>query len=350
MRRTLALLACIALGGCANESSVSSRTTAGFVPVVRAAAMPAPSAWSVFPITGVYATNGGIATDGGAIWLTGREALVKMSVKGAYQTYSLDDFDPTSLLMSSGGRIYTASCCTLSGDYAILSVTTSGIVRSYVPKSKDGINDGVAEDHSGNFWFSEYAHVGKMSPAGAITEYPLNLPDGLAFNTVAGITLGGDGRVWFPVNNNNTSPYDGYLAAVDTSNGSVTMYPTPCFDPEPVIGAADGNLYAACRTVNSTKVDILRMTTSGATKIINDPYGVTFGGNVFAAVATGVYFVTFTGGTHPNSLGFLNTSTEKITLAVPPSAVGGLSAVTPSAEGRLWALSEDEHALQYREP
>src|SRR5579863_1958634 len=344
-------LAVTVLAACGAGGAVPPSANAVLVPQARLAATAAASSWKIFPISGVFATSGGAAASTNALWFTARGTLVKMTPAGTYQTFALPgDFDPTALATGSNGNVYTTACCTLSGDYAVLITTPAGATQSFVPASQDGVNDGLAADRSGNMWFTEFAHVAKITASGSITEYPLSLPNGLLSNNVESIALGSDGRMWFPINNNNESPYNGYLAAIDPSNGNVTQYPVPCFDPEPVVSGDDGNLYAGCRVPFSTKVNILRMSTSGATKVITDPYGMTFGGNILVAVPTGIFFVTFTGGAHPDSLGFLNTSNDRIVDVVQPSSAGDLSALVHLPGGRLWALSANEDALEYFAP
>ena len=51
---------------------------------------------------------------------------------------------------------------------------------------------GIAAGIDGALWFTAGASIGRITTAGAITEYPL--PDG---TVIGGITAGAHGAIWF---------------------------------------------------------------------------------------------------------------------------------------------------------
>jgi streptogramin lyase len=94
----------------------------------------------------------------------------------------------------------------------------------------------ITKGPDGNMWFLEGVgpNVGKITPKGAITEYPTGLGDSYSF----GIATGSDGRVWFANNGANS------IAAITTDGKTVTNY-TAGFtgDPISLVAGPDGNLY-----------------------------------------------------------------------------------------------------------
>jgi hypothetical protein len=87
----------------------------------------------------------------------------------------------------------------------------------------------------GNLWFTEAqaTRIGRMSPAGALTEVPL--PAG---NGTYGIAAGVDGNVWFT---ESTANRIGKI----TPSGAVTELdvPTPSAGPTEIVSGPDGNLW-----------------------------------------------------------------------------------------------------------
>ena len=87
----------------------------------------------------------------------------------------------------------------------------------------------------GNVWFLDaaFSYVGKVTPGGDITEYPV----GPSF--LSGITAGPDGNIWFGDYINPAS-----IGRI-TPAGAVARYatPQPTVDPGSITTGADGNLW-----------------------------------------------------------------------------------------------------------
>jgi streptogramin lyase len=116
----------------------------------------------------------------------------------------------------------------------------------------------ITQGPDGNMWFADNGNdaIGKITPAGVITEYHLNIPA----SSPNSITQGPDGAMWFTENNsNNQSDEIGRI----TTTGSITLFPTE-------IGAtalgittgSDGALWFTEDAQNAGAIG--RMTTTGA--------------------------------------------------------------------------------------
>jgi streptogramin lyase len=309
---------------------------------------PAPSVtgnWTLLQVPGILPDGDGMLADKfGFYWLTARDAIVHLAPNGQFTIYSTGSVQATGLAMGADDRVYSTGCCTSSGQYVVVAIDQiHNTVATYPSPSGDSMHDGVVLGSDGNIWFTEDTHVASITPGGAVSEYPIPLPNGLIFNSVSSITAV-DQRVWFPINNDNQPPYNGYIASISPKTKKIVEYPVPCFDPVPVVGALNGDIYAACRTVNSTTVNIVQMTPAGATTVFSNPLGVSaFGGSAMIAEHAAIWFITFDGGAHPLSLGGFSLQSHQVADFPTPSGLGGLAAL--SAPPRSAGVSGYVYAL-----
>jgi streptogramin lyase len=128
----------------------------------------------------------------------------------------------------------------------ILRVTTSGEVT----KLKAGMNpagaepatgpESIAEGPDGNMWFTEFwaNRIGRMSPVGILSEYPIPTAD----SSPRGIVAGHDGNMWF-VESGRSRP----AIARITMSGDVTEFPVtdgPSDNaPDHIVSGPDGDLW-----------------------------------------------------------------------------------------------------------
>jgi hypothetical protein len=98
-----------------------------------------------------------------------------------------------------------------------------------------GYPRGITAGPDGNLWFTEeyVGKVGRITPAGAITEFPV--PTATAY--LEGITAGPDGNVWF------TEKGKDRIGRV-TPAGAITEFPIPTYSgPWGITAGPDGNLW-----------------------------------------------------------------------------------------------------------
>jgi streptogramin lyase len=172
---------------------------------------------------------------------------------------------------------------------------------------------------AGTFWFSNYGtgKVGKITTAGAITEYKLSLSG--PFEGPLGIVTGPDGNVWVASN---------ILSKISkiTPAGVVTQYALPSSSqPVGIAAGPDGKLWFA---ENSTS-KIGKITTAGAITEYALPAGS--GPSGIAAGPDG-------------NLWFTNTSTSKVGKITTAGAIteyalpagSGPSGIAAGPDGNLW--------------
>ena len=88
-------------------------------------------------------------------------------------------------------------------NFGIGRISPSG-VATQVAIGLSSNADGLTTGADGNVWFLEQHKVGKITPAGRVTEYDVRSTYPYSFLTPSyGITQGPDGNVWFTENNNN---------------------------------------------------------------------------------------------------------------------------------------------------
>jgi streptogramin lyase len=87
----------------------------------------------------------------------------------------------------------------------------------------------IAAGTDGNFWFTEFGAIGRITPDGTVTSYPVTDPTDVA--------AGPDGNVWF------TNNY-GTIGRI-TPSGTITSYsiPTANSSPAGLAAGTDGNLW-----------------------------------------------------------------------------------------------------------
>lgn len=132
---------------------------------------------------------------------------------------------------------------------AIGRITTSGSLTEYVLPTPAGASSGaggIAVGSDGNFWFtwatqaspdlaSVSRSIGRITPAGAITEFPVSSGHGWP---PGGIAAWPDGNLWFTTGAVNT------VGSISTS-GTIEQFPVPTANsfPTDVVAGPDGNVW-----------------------------------------------------------------------------------------------------------
>jgi len=119
----------------------------------------------------------------------------------------------------------------------IRRVAANGIQTEY-PVTPGRQPQGIAAGPDGNLWFTEhYPNIGRITPTGAITDFPLPRAVVPPSHAARGITAGPDGNLWF------AEPANG-IGRITTA-GVVTEFPVPTANSEPsaITAGPDGNVW-----------------------------------------------------------------------------------------------------------
>jgi len=132
----------------------------------------------------------GIATGSdGNIWFGTGSGIGRLRRSGAVDEFALPDGGAQDIVAGPDGNLWAL------GFNQIARVTTNGVVTSFaIPTPSASSGNHMAAGPDGNVWFTtaSAALIGRVTPTGVITEFPVG-PGGSLF----GITGGHDGGIWF---------------------------------------------------------------------------------------------------------------------------------------------------------
>lgn len=119
-------------------------------------------------------------------------------------------------------------------------ITPSGIITEFpIPTVGAGVR-GITSGPDGNLWFTEFYgdKIGRITPSGIVTEFSIPTHDGLLDGDPNDIAAGPDGNLWF------TEGGPSKIGRI-TPSGTITEFPTPTIGSGPVgiTAGPDGNLW-----------------------------------------------------------------------------------------------------------
>ncbi|MHB8471217.1 MAG: Vgb family protein, partial [Gaiellaceae bacterium] len=135
------------------------------------------------------------------------------------------------------GNIWFTMCSFPSG---IGKLTPAGAFTEYTA-GLTSCPDGITAGPDGNMWFTEtYGAIGKITPGGQVTEYDGPYHAGLlaAGSNPIGIVAGPDGNLWFTEWGNNR------IGKISTSGVLLNQYQLASgTGPTQIVAGPDGNLW-----------------------------------------------------------------------------------------------------------
>ena len=200
-------------------------------------------------------------------------------------------------------------------------MTTSGIIMQF---STPGAGpEHVTLGPDGNLWFVEtYANkIGRITPKGVITEFPIPTSD----SSPEQIVLGPDGNLWFGESSSN-NVWASKIGRITTS-GIITEFPlpTPGFGIYGAAAGPDGNLWFT----QSIPGQIVRITTSGV--ITEFPLFGTYPIEIANGSDGNLWFTEwFTG-----AIGRITTAGAISEFPIPPTNIHPYG-ITAGPDGNLW--------------
>jgi streptogramin lyase len=184
------------------------------------------------------------------------------------------DINPGSLTVGPDGNLWFPESSDSSPDHgAIGRITPSGAITQFPLPTPDGGPGPLTVGPDGNLWFDEGFpailpgvlppdRIGRITPAGAITEFPLPTDYTIvAYNPA--LTVGPDGNLWF-TDLSESSPEPFAIGRI-TPAGAITEFPVGTSGAGPV-GAPtvgpDGNLWFTAESSSGPAIG--RITPAGA--------------------------------------------------------------------------------------
>ncbi len=150
----------------------------------------------------------------------------------------------------------------------LITILPDGDLSEFMVPGATGPLTSLTAGPDGNVWFVDGSNVGKITPAGVITEYPVATSTGAAADlSHAQLITGPDGNLWF------LTP--GELDRI-TPAGIVSGLPTPTGNVTSLGVGNDGNLWIAFQPTNGSPLAttpgeaVARMSTSGQTTVLSD--------------------------------------------------------------------------------
>lgn len=224
---------------------------------------------------------------------------------------------PAAIVLGPDGNLWFTENGGASGDGAIGTITTAGVITEYRLPTYNSSPVGITSGPAGTgLWFTEQNtnRIGRITTTGAISEFKISLSG----SQPRGIVLGPDGALWFTQSlanattttctghhcSTSTSTKTGYIGRIAPS-GTITEVSIPYAYSRPfwITGGPDGNLWFTDEGTNSvgritTGGTITEFTLPGASANPG-PHGITAGpdNNIWVAEANSsqVARVTTTG-------------------------------------------------------
>jgi streptogramin lyase len=199
----------------------------------------------------------GIASgrSGNAMWFTNasNDTLNGFTMQATLATYALNPivggrprpFQPAYLTAGADARLYMGGCVVTGSTCAngfVVAATAAGALTAYATPGGQGPGPTgkLVLGNDGNVWFPDGTTVAKMTPGGAITEYPTGA-------TLYGdVVAGSDGKIWFDQQTGSTNFAVGFF---DPTSGKVRTFPVSsafCTTLSGLAEAADQRVYVDC--------------------------------------------------------------------------------------------------------
>lgn len=335
MRRLFFLVvAAIALAGCGSRAALPRADMPnphGADAHPQVLQKGAGAQWVTLKVPTASGLLGPIVTgSNGQIWFIDENAgsLANVTMGGGLHEFSLLGFlsgNAVALAAGADGRFYISDETT-----SITRVTAGGAALQIPIPSGDNTSidsNGLGPD--GNVWFAEFNHIGKVTPAGVITEYAY--PTQPNINQYGGVTAGPDGNEWFSESSNNA------IGKINPKTGKLTEFKLlqTCV-PSAIVTAKDHHMWFACLT---TSPMVGRISMSGSIKLFT-------GGGAFSSNETEQFAAVgpdgnpwFASGNN-NVVFNVDTTTLKVNLFDPPLKPGERpNALQTGPDGNIWVTT-----------
>ena len=146
---------------------------------------------------------------------------------------------PASITVGPDGALWF----TEAGAAKVGRVTTSGALTEFSLPPLVIVPLGITTGPDGNLWLTSGTGIGRMTPGGSYTDFPISVP-GAVLSLRFTIISGGDGNLWFTQQVAGPSGLAGEINRI-TTQGVITTFTVPNFlaEPEDLVLGSDGNIW-----------------------------------------------------------------------------------------------------------
>ena len=187
---------------------------------------------------------------------------------------------------------------------------------------------GIASGPDGNLWFTEFwtNRIGRMTPTGVLTEFPIPTPE----TAPRGIVAGPDGNLWFI-----ESHFNHTAVARITTAGLVMEYPLggssdDQLQPTDIVAGHDGNLWLNQTHPSAPQGEIVRVAPDGSSRVFALPKGTRPSG-MASGPDGNIWFTDWS----RNTIGRMSPSGTLRQFSLPRRNSQPIS-ITAGPDGRLW--------------
>ncbi len=296
--------ACGGAGSLPGSGPAQTRQGPGAVPLVQQ--IGGGSKWVTFKpstlATTPYTYDGLVDGPNGNVWFEdiSGNGIVRLTQNGTATEFpALGTMSDANFGMAIGSdrRFYFGSFDSANGNCsggcgAVDAMDTQGHASLYDIGTSDANNDvsagGFVLGSDGNVWFTEYHHIGMITPAGVVTQYPY---PGNYQPSPGDIALGSDHNLWFTLGGAGINP--AWLGTIVPSTGVMTFYNLTslvgCQFDNALTAANDGNIWVDCGT------KIVRVTPAGIPTAFTPPSNA-YAGEVSGDMTSGAGHTLWYGG------------------------------------------------------
>lgn len=265
-----------------------------------------------------------------------------------------------NLYFFTGGELTTPAGANETND-GIGRITPSGVVSTFADKATSPGGNGalmvaLTKGPDGNIWFVDdiginptLANVGRITPAGVVTDFSVPLFDSMVDEHLDGITAGPDGNLWFTGSSESGEgrsstpiPQHGFIGRITTS-GTITLFASPNSNSTPgsIIAGSDGNVWF------TDGGNIGRITPSGTITEFASPGTGTLvlgpDGNIYFAFSGQITTAAGTSQTN-DSIGRITPSGVITTFTDHATSPGGngalIASLTAGPDGNVWFVDD----------
>ena len=229
---------------------------------------------------GQASLGGIVAGADGNIWFTngGQSKVGRITPSGVITQFDLPAIvgGPSFITSGPDGNLWITTNALGQGrqDW-IVRLGRDGAVTQFPAGAGSGDSStgpqGITPGPDGNLWFTEFwtNRIGRMTPAGVLTEFPIPSPD----TAPRGIVAGPDGNLWFV-----EAHFTHTAVARITTAGVVTEYSLggsadDQLQPTDIVAGLDGNLWLNQTHPSAPQGEIVRVGPDGSLKVFAMPKG-----------------------------------------------------------------------------